>query len=85
MQQSSYTEKIIFLANQKGLIRPSDLDELEIPRIYLTRLTASGELQKVGRGLYKLPNSMLSENELGDGGDKNSKCSYLFTFSTSIS
>ena len=63
MQQSSYTEKIIFLANQKGLIRSSDLDELEIPRIYLTRLTASGELQKVGRGLYKLPNSMLSENE----------------------
>lgn len=63
MQQSSYTERVINLASQKGLLRPSDLDELEIPRIYLTRLTASGELQKVGHGLYKLPDSMLSENE----------------------
>jgi predicted transcriptional regulator of viral defense system len=63
MQQPSYTERVINLASQKGLLRPSDLDEFEIPRIYLTRLTASGALLKVGRGLYKLPDNMLSENE----------------------
>lgn len=63
MQHSSYTEKVVSLANQKGLIRPIDLDALNIPRIYLTRLTASGALIKVGRGLYKLPDHMLSEYE----------------------
>jgi len=62
-QRSTYTEKIISLANHKGLIRPIDLDAFEIPRIYLTRLTASGVLIKIGRALYKLPDQMQSENE----------------------
>lgn len=63
MERTSYTERVILLASQMGLLRPSDLDEFEIPRIYLTRLTASGALLKVARGLYKLPDNILSENE----------------------
>lgn len=63
MQPFSYSEKIISLANQKGVLRPRDLDELGIPRVYLTRLTANGMLLRAGRGLYKLPDNMLSEHE----------------------
>jgi predicted transcriptional regulator of viral defense system len=63
MLKPSYTERVIDLALKKGLLRPSDLEEFNIPRVYLTRLTANGALQKVGRGLYKLPDNMLSENE----------------------
>jgi len=34
-----------------------------VPRVYLTRLTASGQLEKTGRGIYRLPESPLSEHE----------------------
>lgn len=43
------------MASQKGLLRASDLDAIEAPRVVLTRLTAAGLLDKVGRGLYRLP------------------------------
>ncbi len=61
--QPSHTDRLLLLAQQKGLLRSSDLTELAIPRVYLTRLTASGELSKAGRGLYRLVETTLSENE----------------------
>ncbi|HUZ95771.1 MAG TPA: type IV toxin-antitoxin system AbiEi family antitoxin domain-containing protein, partial [Edaphobacter sp.] len=61
--QPSHTDRLLLLAQQKGLLRSSDLTELAIPRVYLTRLTASGELSKAGRGLYRLAEASLSENE----------------------
>lgn len=59
----SYADRLLHLALQRGMLRPSDLTELGIPRIYLTRLTASGKLAKAGRGLYRLADASLSENE----------------------
>ena len=58
-----HSDRLLLLAQQKGLLRPSDLAELGIPRVYLTRLTASGKLARAGRGLYRLADASLSENE----------------------
>lgn len=59
----SHADRLLHLALQRGMLRPSDLAELGIPRIYLTRLTASGKLARAGRGLYRLADASLSENE----------------------
>ncbi len=45
------------------MLRPSDLDAIGAPRVVLTRMTAAGLLEKVGRGLYRLPHSPSSEHE----------------------
>ncbi|MFN3736544.1 type IV toxin-antitoxin system AbiEi family antitoxin domain-containing protein [Hydrogenophaga sp.] len=58
-----HTERVLALARQQGLLRASDLDAIKAPRIALTRLTAAGLLEKVGRGLYRLPNHTGSEYE----------------------
>ena len=58
-----HADRLLQLAQQKGLLRPNDLATLGIPRVYLTRLTASGKLTKAGRGLYRIADSSLSENE----------------------
>ena len=44
-------------------MRACDLDAVSIPRVVLSRLTASGQLERVGRGLYRLPGSTVSEYE----------------------
>jgi len=63
LPKPSHTDRLLQLAQQKGLLRPSDLAGLGIPRVYLTRLTAAGRLEKAGRGLYRLAETTLSENE----------------------
>lgn len=60
---STHTNRVLDLAHQKGLLRASDLDAIGAPRIVLTRLTAAGLLDKVGRGLYRLPSHSGSEHE----------------------
>lgn len=63
MREDTHTNRLLQLVRQKGILRPSDLDEMGVPRVYLTRLTASGRLEKAGRGLYRLPENPLSEHE----------------------
>lgn len=63
MDTPTQTERALDLASRKGLLRASDLDALDVPRIVLTRLTAAGRLEKVGRGLYRLPGAPGSEHE----------------------
>lgn len=60
---ASHTQRVLDLAGQKGLLRAADLDAIEAPRIVLTRMTAAGLLDKVGRGLYRLPGHHASEHE----------------------
>ncbi|MGB4343826.1 MAG: type IV toxin-antitoxin system AbiEi family antitoxin domain-containing protein [Moraxellaceae bacterium] len=59
----THTQRVLSLASQKGLLRASDLDDIDAPRVVLTRLTAAGLLERVGRGLYRLPDSQGSEHE----------------------
>lgn len=63
MLADTHTQRVLDLASQKGLLRASDLDAIDAPRVVLTRLTAAGLLEKVGRGLYRLPESQGSEHE----------------------
>lgn len=63
MFADTHSQRVLELASQKGLLRASDLDTIDAPRIILTRLTAAGLLDRVGRGLYRLPNHPGSEHE----------------------
>ena len=59
----SHAKRLLQVIRQKGLLRPSDLAASGIPRVYLTRLAAEGRITKAGRGLYRLTEAPLSENE----------------------
>ena len=63
MPMDTHTQRVLDLASQKGLLRASDLDAIDAPRVVLTRLTAAGLLERIGRGLYRLPNQPVSEHE----------------------
>jgi predicted transcriptional regulator of viral defense system len=55
-------KNILELAAERGLIRPRDLAEHRLPTVFLTRLVWQGRLQRVGRGLYSLPDRPVSEH-----------------------
>ena len=59
---NTYTDKVLDLVRNAGVLRPRDLDAHGIPRTYLSRLLAAGKLHRVGRGLYVLPGSNVSEH-----------------------
>ena len=63
MPPETHTQRILDLLRQKGMLRPSDLDEIGAPRVVLTRMTANGQLEKAGRGIYRLPDNPGSEHE----------------------
>ena len=63
MSSDTHAQRILSLARQKGLLRASDLDAIEAPRVVLTRMTSAGLLERVSRGLYRLPISAGSEYE----------------------
>lgn len=63
MPANTHTQRVLDLARQKGLLRASDLDVIDAPRVVLTRLVAAGLLDRVGRGLYRLPSHPVSEHE----------------------
>jgi predicted transcriptional regulator of viral defense system len=63
MLANTHTQRVLDLVGQKGLLRASDLDAIDAPRVVLTRLTAAGLLERIGRGLYRLPDSQGSEHE----------------------
>jgi predicted transcriptional regulator of viral defense system len=54
--------KILALAQAKGVLRPSDLIALDLPRVYLARLVARGLLVKTGRGLYVSSDAEFTEH-----------------------
>lgn len=55
-------QNILDLAAERGFIRPRDLTERGLPTVVLTRLVRQGQLQRVGRGLYALPDRPVSEH-----------------------
>lgn len=48
-------ESVLALASRRGVIRPRDLVAAGIPRAWIYRLHERGLLERVGRGLYRLP------------------------------
>lgn len=49
------THQVLKLARKQGILRASDLADLQIPRVYLSRMVEQGQLVKLERGLYGLP------------------------------
>lgn len=58
----SYLGKIReILKDQNGVILTSDLARFNIPRTYLSILQKNNEIEKVSRGVYKIPSAMEDE------------------------
>lgn len=55
-------EKLLHLAEAKGLIRARDLAEHGIPRQYLSFACGRGLLERLDRGLYSLPGAVQTEH-----------------------
>lgn len=58
---ASPTIQVLQLARKHGILRASDLAPLEIPRTYLSRMVQQGQLVRLERGLYALPEHQPSE------------------------
>ena len=59
---STLADKVLEQVKLAGVLRPRDLDQYGIPRTYLSRLVDAGKLHRIGRGLYALPDSDVSEH-----------------------
>lgn len=55
------TKRLLDLVRKTGVLRPQELDRHGIPRVYLKRMVDAGELRRIGRGLYALPDADLTE------------------------
>lgn len=62
MSSDTVVQKLIDHVRQNGVIRANDLVEKGIPSIYLTRLVRDGRLERISRGLYRLPESDTTEH-----------------------
>ena len=59
----THTQTVLQLARKNGWLRACDLADAGVPRVVLTRMAASGQLERAARGLYRLPDSGSSEHE----------------------
>jgi predicted transcriptional regulator of viral defense system len=59
----SRVDALTKLARQKHVLRARDLDEIGVPRNYLLRLLQRGMLERVGRGLYAVPNAEITKHQ----------------------
>ena len=55
-------ERILQLARKRGLIRAKDVESIGLHTQTLTRLVRKGQLERVARGLYRVPDYDLSEH-----------------------
>src|SRR5207247_11109972 len=60
----SARDRLLTLAQRRGILRPRDLEPQRLSRETLRRLTAAGELERRGRGLYVAAGAALSEHEM---------------------
>lgn len=58
---NSTAEQVIEFVRERGVVRPRDLAAHGLPRHYLQRLARDGVLERVGRGLYALPDVPATE------------------------
>lgn len=55
MPNTNYRERALQLARTRGIARARDFKAAGIPLTYLKRMTESGDLVRLGRGLYQDP------------------------------
>lgn len=61
--QVTSKEKLLAYAREKKILRPSDLAKVKGASVLFSRLVENGELIKIGRGLYSLPDSNFNEQQ----------------------
>ena len=61
--QKKYEKQIRLLLKKQGTVRSQDFSEHDIPRVILSRMVKRGEVERVERGLYRSPNTQMSEKE----------------------
>ena len=54
---------IAAMARHQGLLRPRDLAAKGIPRQYMALARRQGLVERVGRGLFRAPGTMMTENQ----------------------
>ncbi|MCK4642552.1 type IV toxin-antitoxin system AbiEi family antitoxin domain-containing protein [bacterium] len=57
-------DKVLKIVEKEGMITPKEIEKRNISRQYIYQLYRKGKLEKVSRGLYKLANSLFSQNEM---------------------
>lgn len=62
MPKSTYEDLVLSLAERLGSIRARDLAGEGIPTVILSRMVASGRLERSTRGIYTLPEAATSEH-----------------------
>jgi predicted transcriptional regulator of viral defense system len=60
--EGSQASWVLAMARRLGMLRARDLSAVGIPRGHLTRLVKRGQLERIGRGLYRLPDSEVGEH-----------------------
>ncbi len=60
--RKSHKERVLELARNRGILRPLDLDDIGVPRRYLSALRDEGLLEQPARGLYIPVDADVSEN-----------------------
>jgi predicted transcriptional regulator of viral defense system len=61
-QHLAKSDRVLSLAREMLFVRPRDVEGIGVAREYLLRLHRAGQLERVGRGLYRLPNSPVTEH-----------------------
>ena len=56
------SEEILGIIRSRGAVRPRDLEAQGISRMWLYRLEKAGQVERVGRGLYRPSDVMFTEN-----------------------
>src|SRR3989304_2877266 len=62
-QPLDFSRKVLDLARRRGVLRPKDLAPHGTARWFLQRLVPSGEIGRVGRGLYVVSGADLGEKQ----------------------
>lgn len=63
MNIDSHAQRLVALTRHKGVVRAHEAEEVGIPRVVLSRLAARGVLERVDRGLYRLADAPLTQDE----------------------
>lgn len=56
-------QRVLRLAGERGVLRPRDLEEIQVPREYLSRLCDEGLLRRPSRGIYTLARAKPTEHQ----------------------
>ena len=62
LPHSTHEQAVLALAAKRRLLRARDLAREAVPTVVLSRLVASGKLERVARGVYGLPGRAVSEH-----------------------